>query len=76
MAANNTFSGTADGTMEFPRPINYLNINVATGAVLSFSVDGSNYVSLPVGFHSFRVGTTTTIYISSTGAWQAMGIQA
>jgi len=76
MAANTFFGGTADDTITFDRPVDYLNVSVASGVTFSLSLDGFDYITLPVGFHSFEIGAISTLYISSSGAWQIIGIQA
>lgn len=76
MAANQSFSGSSDDTIEFARPVNYLNISVESGVTFSFSLDGSVYLELPSGFHSFSIGATDTVHISSDGAWNLIGVQA
>jgi hypothetical protein len=77
MSANTFASGTADGTVEFDKPVNYLNVFVATGVTLSISLDkGTNFMSLPAGFHSFRVGLVSEVQISANGEWELIGVQA
>lgn len=75
MAANTFASGTDSAEIKFDRPIDHINIHVASGVTLSFSLDGTNFVGLPVGFHSFKVGATSRVHISADGAWQLIGVQ-
>jgi hypothetical protein len=77
MAANTHAGSTSDDTVIFDKPINYLNVFVASGVTFSLSLDkGINYITLPAGFHSFRVGTVAEIRVQSDGAWQMIGVQA
>lgn len=78
MAANTFASGTTSGAeVKFDRPINHLNIHVETGVNFSFSLDsGQNYMGLPVGFHSFKVGNVSKVIVAADGAWQLIGVQA
>ena len=73
MFANNT--DTPAGVINFERPVGYLNINVDNGT-FSFSFDGTNYINLPTGFHSFKVGMTNVLYVTATGDWQLIGVEA
>jgi len=75
MAANTSFSGTTDATIEFDRPVDHLNIGIEAGVTFSFSLDGTNYVPVSVGFHSIRIGPTSTVYVSADGAWGLVGVQ-
>lgn len=76
MAANIFKSGTGNATLSFDRAVDYININVAASVTLSLSVDGTNYMTIPSGLHSFRIGATFSIWINSTGAWQLIAVQA
>ncbi len=76
MAANTSFSGTSDKTMEFDRPVNYLLVSVASGVTFSLSLDKVVYMTLPTGFYSFSVGPTTEVRVQASGAWQLTGVQA
>lgn len=76
MAANSSFSGTGDDTLEFDRPVNYLLVSVATGVTFSLSLDKLTYMTLPAGFHSFHVGPVNEVMVKSSGAWQLTGVQA
>ena len=75
--ANNYFaSGSADYTVGFERPVGYLNVFVSASTTFSISVDGSNYMTLPSGFHTFPVGLLYTVYVQANGAWQIIGVAA
>ncbi len=77
MAANTYAGGATDGTVEFDKPVNHLNVFVDTGVTLSISLDkGTNFLSLPAGFHSFRIGPVKEVQVSADGAWQLIGVQA
>ena len=77
MAANTFASGTADGTVTFDKAVDYLNVFVGTGVAFSLSLDkGTNFITLPSGFHSFRIGSVKEVRIQSDGAWQLIGVQA
>ncbi len=77
MAANTFAGGVGDDTFTFDKPINHINVFVATGVTFAISVDkGANFMSLPVGFHSFRIGTITEIQVQADGEWELIGVQA
>ncbi len=77
MASNTFAGGTTDETVVFDKPINYLNIFVGTGVTFAVSLDkGENFLSLPVGFHSFFIGHVKEVQVQSSGAWQLIGVQA
>lgn len=77
MAANTHASGTADATVTFSRPVDYLLVFVSTGTTFTLSLDkGANYITIAAGFHSFKVGATDEVRLTSTGAWQLVGVQA
>ena len=76
MSANTSFSGTTDDTLEFERPVNYLNIGVASGVTFSFSIDGSVYIPVPPGLYGISIGATKMIFVSSDGSWGINGVQA
>jgi len=76
MAANYFSSGTTDKTITFNKAVSYLNIFVGSGVTFSFSLDTINYMTLPAGFHSFPVGLIKEVRVTSSGAWQLIGVQA
>ena len=77
MAANTHASGSDDDVVEFDRPVDYLLIFVATGVIFELSFDkGMNFITLPAGFHNFKVGAVTELHIQSDGDWQLVGVQA
>jgi len=76
MAANYFDSGTADKTINFGRFVNYITIFVASGATVTISLDGSNFMTIPAGLHSFAVGAVKSIGVTATGAWQLNGVQS
>ena len=77
MAANTFASGTTDGTVVFDKPVNYLNVYVATGVTFAISLDkGENFMSMPAGFHSFRIGPVLEVQVWSDGEWEMIGVQA
>lgn len=76
MAANYFSSGSADKTITFQKAVSHLNIFVATGVTFSFSLDTINYMTVPAGFYTFPVGLVKEVRVTSTGAWQLIGVQA
>jgi len=77
MAANTFGGAAANGTVEFDKPVDHLNVFVASGVTCSISLDkGNNYITIPAGFHSFRVGLITDVWVLADGAWQLIGVQA
>ena len=77
MASNTFANGTEDGTVTFDKPIDHLNVYVASGVTLAISLDkGQNFMSLPEGFHSFRIGPVSEVQIQSDGEWELIGVQA
>lgn len=77
MAANMFASGSGDDTVLFEKAVDYLNVFVDTGATFGLSLDkGENFITLPAGFHSFRIGPTKEIQVTSDGDWQLVGVQA
>lgn len=77
MAANTFANGTSDGTVTFDKPIDHLNVYVASGVTFSLSLDkGENFMSLPAGFHSFRIGAVKEVRVQSDGEWEMIGVQA
>jgi len=77
MAANTSFSGTTDATLEFDRPIGQLNIGVDSGVTFAFSLDGVNFVPVPPGLYSIKIGPTSIVYVSASGGdWGVIGAQA
>lgn len=78
MAAN-IFASNADtpnGVVTFDKPIDYINIYVASGVTCSISFDGTHYMTVPSGLNSFKVGQTKILYVNATGAWQIIAVQA
>lgn len=77
MAVNIHASGTTDGTIEFDRPVGYLNVFVGSGVTFSLSLDlGENYITLPAGFHNFPIGPVSEVQVQANGAWQLVATQA
>lgn len=76
MASNYFSNGTTDGTVAFSKPVNLLNIFVATGVTFAFSVDTVHYITVPAGFYSVPVGPVLEVRVQSTGAWQILARQA
>lgn len=77
MAANTFASGTSGTTVVFDRPINILNISVFTGTTFQFSIDkGENFMTLPEGFSTFRIGPVSEIQIIANATWELIGVQA
>ena len=77
MAANTFANGTGDDTVTFDKPIDYLNVYIASGVTFAISLDrGQNFMSMPDGFHSFRIGPVTEVQIQSDGEWELIGVQA
>lgn len=77
MAANTFANGTSDGTVTFDKPVSHLNVYVATGVTFAISLDkGTNYLSMPAGFHSFKVGPINEVRIQADGEWELIGVQA
>ena len=77
MASNTFANGTTDGTVVFDKPIDHLNVYVASGVTFALSLDkGENFMSLPAGFHSFRIGPVLVVRIESDGEWELIGVQA
>ncbi len=78
MSANTFFSGDSqEEKLVFDRPVCYLNIFITAGATFAFSLDDDEqFMSLPAGFHSFRIGAVTTIYVQSDDVWQLIGVKA
>jgi len=76
MASNYHRSGTGNDIVTFPKPINYLNINVESGVTFQISFDGgTNYLTIPSGFYNFGVGLVSELHIGATGAWQLVAVQ-
>ena len=75
MAAN-VFHGGSTGSAEliFDRAVDHLNINVT--ATVSLSLDGVDFIDLPAGFHSFKIGQTKKLYVTATGDWQLLAVQS
>lgn len=79
MAANVFIDHNTDGygAFTFTKPVDYLNVNVEEGVLFEFSLDGGeNFVTLPAGFHSFRIGPTFVINIRAEEGWQLLAVQA
>jgi hypothetical protein len=79
MAANIFASSddTPNGEVNFDKPVDYLNIFVNTGVACAISLDkGANYLTVPSGFHSFRIGPTKSILVQADGVWQLIAVQA
>lgn len=77
MSANTFANGTTDETITFDKPINYLNVYVAAGVTFAISLDkGENFMSMPAGFHSFKIGSVKEIQIQADGEWELIGVQA
>jgi hypothetical protein len=77
MSSNTHASGSVDGTVIFDRAVDHLNVFVDTGVTFSISLDfGENFLTLPAGFHSFRVGLLKEVYIQADGDWQLIAVQA
>ena len=77
MAANTFASGTTDSTVSFDKPVDYLNVYVASGVTFAISLDrGENFMTLPEGFHSFRIGPVREVQIEADGNWDLIGVQA
>ena len=77
MAANIFANGSIDDTVEFDRAVGHLNITVATGVTFAFSLDnGTNFMSLPAGFHSFPIGAVYEVRVQANGEWEMIAIQA
>ena len=75
MASNLHFGGTAGQGIFFDRAIGHLLVNVTTATItLSFD-QGANAITLPIGFHSFPVGTINQITIGGAGVWELVAIQ-
>ena len=53
MAANYFSGGSGDSVIVFSKPVNLLNIFVASGVTFSFSLDTVNYITVPAGFLVF-----------------------
>lgn len=76
MAANTYANGSGDGGVEFDKPVGHLNVYIAGGVTFSISLDnGTNFLTLPAGFHSFRVGPVKKVIINSDGDWELVGVQ-
>jgi len=76
MSSNYFSSGAGYKEISFDRPVNYINIFVASGVVASLSLDkGENYISIPAGFHSFTIGSVDEIIVLADGAWQLIAVQ-
>ena len=76
MASNTFAGGTTDDTIIFDKPVDYLNIFVGTGVTFALSLDkGNNFISLPAGFHSFRISAIKEVQVEANGAWQLIGVQ-
>lgn len=77
MAANHHIEGTTGSGYIFPKPVNHLNIYVASGVTFTISFDnGNNSITVPAGLFSMPVGITTRITVTSTGAYSIVGVQA
>lgn len=77
MAANIHIGGITDDSIIFNKPVNYLNIFVDSGVTFSLSLDkGTNYIEIPVGFHSFMIGSVLDIKIMANGNWSILAVQA
>ena len=77
MASNYHRGGSGNDIIVFPKPINYLILNIGSGSAFSISFDGgTNYITVPVGFHNFHVGLVSTVHINSSGGdWQLVAVQ-
>ena len=75
MAANIFKSGIDNAELLFDRAVDYINLNVGTSVTFSFSPDDIEYVTVPSGFYSFRIGATKKIYVQADGAWQIIAVQ-
>lgn len=77
MASNTFAGGVGDDTITFSKPVDHLNVYVATGVTFAISVDkGTNFMSLPAGFHSFRIGPVSEVQVQADGEWELIGVQA
>ena len=77
MASNNFASGTGGAVVKFDKAIDHVNVYVATGVTFAISLDkGTNFLKLPVGFHSFKVGPLKELHIQASGEWQLVGVQS
>lgn len=79
MAANIFASNndTPTGEINFDKPVDYLNIFVDSGVACAISLDkGANYLTIPEGLYSFRIGPTKSILVQADGAWQLIAVQA
>jgi len=78
MAANTFAGGTGDAVVTFDKPVDHLNVYVATGVTFAISLDkGENFLTLPDDWlHSFKVGPIKEVHIQADGIWQLIGVQA
>ncbi|GAF93977.1 unnamed protein product [marine sediment metagenome] len=77
MAANTFANGASDGTVIFDKPVAHLNVFIASGVTFAISLDkGMNYLSMPAGFHSFRIGHISEVRVQANGVWELIGVQA
>ena len=76
MAANYFSGGSGDSVVVFSKPVNLLNIFVASGVTFSFSLDTVNYITVPAGFFSIPIGPVFEVRVQSSGVWQILARQA
>ena len=68
--SNLFISGNGDGLFAFPFPITHISLYVSRS--LSLSLDsGSNFITIPPGFHSLTIGPVKELQIKASGSWQA-----
>jgi len=77
MAANTHANGAAPGGLvTFDKPVGHLNVYVDTGVTFAISLDkGASFLTLPAGFHSFKVGSVKELHIEADGVWELVGVQ-
>lgn len=79
MAANTHHSGStvSDMVIKFDKPIGHMLVWVDSGVDFSISFDsGENFLTFEPGNHSFPIGLTTRIHVTSDGDWELVGVQS
>jgi len=76
MAANTFANGTSGAVVKFDKPVCHLNVYIDAGVTFAISLDkGANYLTLPAGFHSIKIGPVKEVQIDADGIWELVGVQ-
>lgn len=73
MVSNITSTGIGDGTITIDnRPIKEIYVSVQTASIAISLDNGSNFLTLPIGWHRLPVGQLNTIKMKGAGSWQVL----